>query len=146
MRNNSKRKAKRNSQDSNSGEPTANSSRMENDENILSSDQFEEITKNIKNSLTRNLAMISFEYSSHKLKSIKDVELSKLSSRSLKLIRLVSFRPCSSASSISLLGKLGRKKGRSCFLGKFLPCLSIASKMASSFSKFLETSISNPSL
>ena len=54
-RNNSKRKAKRNSQDFNSGEPAANSSGMDNDENTLSSDQFEEMTKNVKNSLQRDI-------------------------------------------------------------------------------------------
>ena len=54
-RNNSRSKAKRNSQDLNSGEPAANSSRIENDENILSSEQFEEITENVKNSLQRDI-------------------------------------------------------------------------------------------
>ena len=54
-RNNSKRKAKRNSQESNSDEPVSNSSRLENNENALSSEQFEEITKNVKNSLQRDI-------------------------------------------------------------------------------------------
>ena len=54
-RNNSKRKAKRNSQESNSEEPVSNSSRIENNENALSSEQFEEITKNVKNSLQRDI-------------------------------------------------------------------------------------------
>ena len=54
-RNNAKRKAKRSSQESNSDEPVSNLSRLENNENVLSSEQFEEITKNVKNSLQRDI-------------------------------------------------------------------------------------------